>query len=200
LPGVTIMKNEHNASQADRQGSASSRLLQTNIGERNRVAGHNYYESITYSDSVLDIGDEVIIDELALNSERFFRRRFGFSVPKSNRQQVLDLQKQMGASDHQIRWLRRGGYLQLQNEAIRLHANKLMPAFALAGIGLLSIVYLFLFLHAVPSEHISPFQAVGTQLLIATVWFSIIAWMYEGSVKPWPIVKRWAVRRSNCEG
>ena len=194
------MKNDFKTAQAHLDSSANSRPLQTNIGERNRVAGHNYYESITYSDSVLDIGDEVIIDELALNSERFFRRRFGFSVPKSNRQQVLDLQKQMGASDHQVRWLRRGGYLQLQNEAIRLHVHKWMPAFALAGIGLLSIVYLFLFLRAVPSEHISPFQAVGTQLLIATVWSSINAWMYEGSVKPWPIVKRWAVRRSNCEG
>lgn len=138
MRGVTIMKNEQNTSQADRQGSPNSRPTQTNIGERNRVAGHNYYESVIYSDSVLDIGDEVVIDELALNSERFFRRRFGFSVPKSYRQQVLDLQKQMGASDHQIRWLHRGGYLQLQNEAIRLHVNKWMPAFALAGIGLLS--------------------------------------------------------------
>lgn len=68
------------------------------------------------------------LDELAVDNERLFARRFGRDLPRDARAGVIAIKRRHGFVDAEVRWLIRSGFLRTTRIDARLKPTAWAPA------------------------------------------------------------------------
>jgi len=105
-------------------------IRQSIFGTEARVAGGNYFEfSHTASAShLLETAPMEELDEIAVENERLFIRRFGTDVPRDARVGVIAIKRAYGFVDSEVRWLIRSGFLKTTRRGAHLRPSVWAPA------------------------------------------------------------------------
>jgi hypothetical protein len=98
-------------------------------GAEARVAGGNYFEfgSTMSSSRFLEAAPMDQLDELSVENERLFSRRFGADVPREARAGVIAIKSARGFVDSEVRWLLRSGLLKTTRRSARLEPSIWAP-------------------------------------------------------------------------
>lgn len=120
-------------------------------------------------------------DHEALESERAFRRRFGFVVNRAQRQRVLELKYADDLTDNEIRQLRRSASLDLKSNPARNTASPLLQWFGYALVAMVCLQMLLGILAVIRGDErtlpqfaqIVAFEAVLVCMLVVADYFYI---------------------------
>lgn len=99
-------------------------------GAEARVAGANYFEfgHSMSSSRFLETAPTDQLDELSVENERLFSRRFGADVPREARAGVIAIKSARGFVDSEVRWLLRSGLLKTTRKGAHLEPSIWAPA------------------------------------------------------------------------
>ncbi|XZG69051.1 hypothetical protein ACTSKR_10340 [Chitinibacteraceae bacterium HSL-7] len=84
------------------------------LGQNQRNASRDYKETHNYQHDIKHwelTASMQELDERAIQSEKFFRRRFGFDAPLEQRRDVIDLKNHLDLTDLEISVLKKAGLL-----------------------------------------------------------------------------------------
>lgn len=172
------------------QEPETTKYLQLNFAGEQRNAARDYYDysGLGSIKVILATQPKSKLDELALANSRMFYYRFGFEPPEIVRKQVLDIQNKDGYSDHQVRWLRHAGQLDVGSREAKIKPIRFFYWFgrALAAFFALSTsIYLLVIL---VSNAPAWKQALGNIFLVTLCFgsFWIINKLY---IAPWHWLK-----------
>ena len=120
-------------------------------------------------------------DHEALESERVFRRRFGFVVNREQRTRVLELKYTDDLTDNEIRQLRRAASLDLKSSPARNTASPLLQWFGYALVAMVGLQMLLGILAVIRADErtlpqfaqIVAFEAVLVCMLAVADYFYI---------------------------
>lgn len=108
-------------------------VCQVQVGASPRSAGrdyketHHHYSSITYWELTASAKD---LNELAIQNEKNFRRRFGFDLPMEQRRDIIDLKIYWDLTDREVSRLKTGGVLRVaKGKDTCLCADQLLVAY-----------------------------------------------------------------------
>lgn len=93
--------------------SQSTGVHQRIHGDEARVAGGHYFEfrRTASASGLFETVPTQQLDELAVDSEPLFARRFGTDLPREARAAVIAIKQSHGFVDSEVRWLVRSGFL-----------------------------------------------------------------------------------------
>lgn len=128
-------------------------------------------------------------DQVALDDELAFHRRFGFTVNRSRRKKVVDFKHAADLTDQEIRLLWRTANLDLNGEKARISATNLAEAWGYVQIAALCLLMVFGFWAALYVGEASLRQLVALSLFefVLVGLLSAVNWMY---VRPNQIRRR----------
>ncbi len=108
-------------------------------------------------------------DREALEDERAFRRRFGFTVNREQRRKTLELKRDMDLTDPEIRRLRWSGSLDLKSEPAKVRASNFVRGFGYAMIVLVCLQMLLGILAVVRADSLTVTSLVAITLIEAVL-------------------------------
>ena len=109
--------------------SRSTGVLQRIHGDEARVAGGHYFEfrQAASASSLLETVPTEELDELTVDNERLFARRFGTDLPRDARAAVIAIKQNHGFVDSEVRWLVRSGFLRASRNDAKLKPTVWAP-------------------------------------------------------------------------
>lgn len=128
-------------------------------------------------------------DREALEEERAFRRRFGFTVNRARRGKVLDLKQQADLTDREIRMLWWTSNLDLNGDQAKITASRIVQVWGYIQMVVLGLLMLIGILKAVEATDRTVLQLVAltTAESIMTIVLLGVDYLY---VRPYQILKR----------
>lgn len=99
------------------------------LGDEARVAGGHYFElgAAMAASGLLETVPTEQLDELAVDNERLFVRRFGADLPRDARAAVISIKQSHGFVDSEVRWLVRSGFLRASRNDAKLKPTVWAP-------------------------------------------------------------------------
>lgn len=166
-------------------------ISQLNLALEQRNAGRDYNEYFIPGSIklILATWPKAKLDSSALENERLFGYRFGFSATRTVRQQVIDFQNKYDFSDNEIRWLRRASHLGITRTELILDKSRLMPIAGWIQLTILSLICVnaILLLGFSPSPEWK--RGLG-QIVLGGFWFVGGFFLLKFFIVPWQTLKR----------
>lgn len=172
------------APEADRQ--------QLNVALEQRSAGRDYHEYFIPGSIklLLATSPKGKLDRLAIDNERLFKYRFGFTALPSVRSQVVAFQNKYDLLDDEVRWLKHAGHLRTTRTELIVDTNRWMPVF-----GWLQMIFITLGL-MVPAlalgfaDKFEQWRLTLALVLLGVVWLVSIMALSKMFVMPWQTLKK----------
>lgn len=151
----------------------------TQWGMENRHAARDYHEEVNHWASINDwelLASQKVLDEHAVQNENQFLRRFGFSLPREQRQDVIDVKQFYDLTDIEILRLKRSGMLSVcKGKPTCLYADR--PSFVVGVVYvLMCAAVLVFFTVGVVNGSIPVFQ----QMLVLAILVSMATLVFYG--------------------
>ncbi len=165
---------------------------QLNVALEQRAAGRDYHEYFIPGSIklLLATSSKTKLDELAIDNERLFAYRFGFSATPSVRPQVVAFKNQYELLDDEIRWLKRASHLRVTRQELIVDTSRLMPLYGWFQIALVSLVFASAILQLAGADNAVPWQRELTQIALAALWLGVAGGLVKMFVTPWRTLKK----------
>lgn len=169
----------------------------TQWGTENRHAARDYHEEVNHWASISDwelLASQKVLDEHAVQNENQFLRRFGFSLPREQRQDVIDVKQFHDLTDIEIMRLKRSGMLSVcKGKPTCLYADR--PSFVLGVVYVLMCAALLAFFTVGVVNGSIP---VSQQLLVLAILVSMAMLVLYGgwqmSFRPLKILQQRGIK------
>ncbi len=180
---------------------------QVQVGDHLRCAGHDYHESHVHWRNISQwelTASKSQLDEVAIQNERFFKRRFGFSAPLEQRQDTIKLKNLLDLTDREVTALKKSGLLTLRKGMPTcLCADRFVFAIGYYFAGMATIIFLMAALAIHASDLVAMHKLMGV-LLVGVIpaplfWFSSMISFYPLRLmrqRGIPAGQKWILR--NC--
>lgn len=130
---------------------------------------HNYQHDIKHWELTASMQE---LDEHAIQSEKFFRRRFGFDAPLEQRRDVIDLKNHLDLTDLEISVLKKAGLLTVcKGKRTSLCADRVVFAMGVYFLATIIVVFGACVLGLLTSGQWGWKQVVGLAFAVM-LWFS----------------------------
>ena len=174
--------------------------LSLNIGYQQRVSGGDYFEFRKYDsvDLLLATETKENLNNLAINNERVFQKRFGFYASEGIRKQFVEMISEIDLSDHEIKWLKRAGFLSIKQHKIDVDSWSFVMTISCFAIAVFSVNSLIFLVHAIFFSR----ELIGNYICLFgfCLLFAYIAYCtFNYIVVPGSILKRFWNKKNSRE-
>lgn len=165
---------------------------QLNVALEQRAAGRDYHEYFIPGSIklLLATSSKAKLDELAIDNERLFAYRFGFTATPSVRPQVIAFQNKYELLDDEIRWLKRASHLRVTRKELIVDTSRLMPMYGWFQVALISLIFATAILQLAGVDSAVPWKRDLTQIGLGALWFGIAGVLVKMFVTPWRTLKK----------
>lgn len=165
--------------------------VQINLGEGLRCAGEDYVEVNHYASikTYLAVTPTSTLDQQAIDNERLFRHRFGFSAPPLVRARVIELKNQYGLTDDEFRGLRHAGQISFKRDDVSFEPDRFLPMLGWFYILICNALFLSFFVAITFVSTSSGPQILAATLVLAT-WGFFVWCISKIHLHPWRLLRQ----------